>query len=326
MSVRVTVVIPVHNTGPYLEPCLDSILGQTLREIEAVAVDDASSDGSLDVLKKRAERDARLRVIAYPSHVGVSAARNAGLDVARGEYVFFMDSDDWLDTDYLASMLVQADETGQKVVVNANFVEEYPDGRRVFSGRSGFLKPGPAYYPVDWVQSRMLSIITNRLYRKAYLDRNGIRFPLIEGGGEDTYFSTLAEVLQPRSYVFWGPFYHYRQRPESVAHARPRGSFPYIENYKALYDALRERQVPLDGLALFHTGMLVIDSREQFDFLRAFLLELEPQMRSNADLYTTHDRMLLDVILPCPDYDTFLSRHNPQITLEFIRSLCKRTL
>ena len=323
MDPRVTVVIPVHNSAPYLDACVGSVLAQTLADWELIAVDDASTDDSLAILRRHEQEDPRVRVVAAPSHIGVSAARNAGLDAARGEFVYFLDSDDWIDPDYLEEMLRWAVQTGQNVVVNANYVEEYPQ-RQVFHGHHSFLQEGPAFYPTDLVQSRMLSIIVNRLYRRSYLIANGIRFPLIEGGGEDTYFSSLAEVLQARSFVFRGPYYHYRQRPDSVVHHRPRGSFPYVEHYKALYDALRERGVPLEGLALFHTGQLVIETEEQYDFLRSFLLELEPQMRSFPDLYTQHDRMLLDLLHACPDYASFRAGHSPNVTADFIRQLWKK--
>ena len=323
MDPRVSVVIPVHNTAPYLEQCIGSVLDQTLRDLEVIAVDDASTDDSLSILRRFEAADGRVRVIAAPSHIGVSAARNAGIDAAGADYVYFLDSDDWIDGDYLEKMLEKALETGQAVVVNSNYVEEFPS-RQVFHGRHGFMQADAAFYPVDIVQSRLLSAMMNRLYSRRYLNENGIRFPLVEGGGEDTCFCSLAEVLQPRSFVFRGPYYHYRQRSDSVFHIRPRGSFSYIENYRILYDELRKRQVPLDGLALFHTGHLVIDSEEQFDFLRALLMDLEPQMRANPELYSRHDWMLLDVLHECPDYATVLAGHSPQITSEFIRELWKK--
>ena len=95
---KVSVIIPVYNTEKYLRECMDSVINQTLKEIEIICVDDGSTDGSLEILKEYAKKDERITVITQENlHAGV--ARNAGLSVARGEYVHFLDSDDWVDLD-----------------------------------------------------------------------------------------------------------------------------------------------------------------------------------------------------------------------------------
>lgn len=100
MQPAVTVVIPVYNTEPYVEQTLRSIMKQTLRQIEILVVDDGSTDGSPDILRRLAAEDARIRLHTQPNR-GLSEARNAGLDRARGRYIYFMDSDDLLDGDAL---------------------------------------------------------------------------------------------------------------------------------------------------------------------------------------------------------------------------------
>ena len=97
-EIAVTVVIPVYNAGEFVGKCVESVLKQTLKEIEVICVDDHSTDDSLKILEGFC--DNRLRIISFPANRGVSAARNAGLDAARGKYVYFIDSDDWLDSDY----------------------------------------------------------------------------------------------------------------------------------------------------------------------------------------------------------------------------------
>ena len=89
----VSVIVPVYNTGKYLRECLDSVCGQTLRNIEIICVNDGSTDDSLSILEEYASRDSRMRIISQENR-GLSAARNAGLSVARGKYIYFMDSDD----------------------------------------------------------------------------------------------------------------------------------------------------------------------------------------------------------------------------------------
>ena len=94
MSQLVSVIIPVYNTAPYLDACLSSVLGQSLREIEVICVDDKSTDDSLFIIRKYQAMDSRLKIIALPVNQGVSVARNRGLEEAVGDYVYFMDSDD----------------------------------------------------------------------------------------------------------------------------------------------------------------------------------------------------------------------------------------
>lgn len=113
---KVSVIIPVYNVEQYLRECLDSVCGQTLKEIEIICVDDGSTDSSLEILKEYANRDNRITVMKQENlHAGV--ARNAGLAIAKGEYLSFLDSDDWFELNMLEEMSKKADEDGSDVVV-----------------------------------------------------------------------------------------------------------------------------------------------------------------------------------------------------------------
>ena len=97
---KVSVIIPVYNTEAYVEQTLRSIMGQTLRDIELIVVNDGSTDGSLSVLERIATGDDRIRLYTQPNK-GLSQTRNAGIARARGEFIYFMDSDDLLEPDAL---------------------------------------------------------------------------------------------------------------------------------------------------------------------------------------------------------------------------------
>ena len=99
-----SIIVPVYNTAQYLERCLDSILKSTYRDFEVICIDDGSEDQSPDILKRYADRDLRIRIITQ-SNQGVSAARNAGLNAAQGDYVTFIDSDDCIHPDYLKCLM-----------------------------------------------------------------------------------------------------------------------------------------------------------------------------------------------------------------------------
>lgn len=106
--VNISVLVPVYNVEPYLAQCLESICSQTLRELEVVCVDDASTDGSLSILREFAERDPRVKVVLAPENGGLSRSRNLAMNHAVGEYLFLVDSDDWLETDLLEEMYSRA--------------------------------------------------------------------------------------------------------------------------------------------------------------------------------------------------------------------------
>jgi len=108
---KFSIIIPVYNVAPYLRKCLDSVLAQTETEWECICVDDGATDSSPVILDEYAERDSRF-VIVHKSNEGVSVARNIGLDKAIGEWITFVDADDWLETDYLAEMFSSAESSG----------------------------------------------------------------------------------------------------------------------------------------------------------------------------------------------------------------------
>lgn len=114
MEPKVSVIIPVYNVEPFLARCLDSVVGQTLREIEIVCVDDGSPDRSIDILRRYAAGDNRIRVISQENR-GLGGARNRGFDAATGEYILFVDSDDWIDPAYCERLYEAARATGADV-------------------------------------------------------------------------------------------------------------------------------------------------------------------------------------------------------------------
>lgn len=315
---KVTVVIPVYNTGDLLNRTLESVTRQTLTDIEIVCVDDCSTDDSLAILNGWARRDARVRVIALPENGGVSRARNTGIDESRGDFIYFLDSDDWIDDDYLEAMYAKALETGQDVVVNANYVKEYEDaGKKPQKEGWGFTEPG--FYAPAIVQSHMLCVIWTRLYKRDYLLRNDIHFPIIAGGAEDIYFTALAEVLQPRSYVFFGPYHHYWQRTGSLFHQKSNGYY-YVQSYRMLYDELVARGISLEGLKLFHCGMIEVDSEEMFELLRRLALDVNPYVHQHIEYYTGHDLLLLAAVTESPDYASYLAQHHRNLVVDYLRS------
>ena len=106
-KIKVSVIVPVYNVEKYLRECLESLVNQTLKEIEIICINDGSEDSSLEILNEYASKDSRF-VIINQENCGQSVARNKGLDVAKGEYIGFVDSDDWVDLNFFENLYSEA--------------------------------------------------------------------------------------------------------------------------------------------------------------------------------------------------------------------------
>ncbi len=115
-SKKISVIIPVYNTGDYLSKCLDSVLNQTYKNFECIIVDDGSQDDSLRICQEYAKKDSRITVI-HQENKGQSVARNVALDIITGDYIQFIDSDDWIETEMFSTMLAEAEDTNADIVM-----------------------------------------------------------------------------------------------------------------------------------------------------------------------------------------------------------------
>ena len=200
---KLNIIVPVYNVEKYLEECVDSLLNQTLSDLEIFLVDDGSTDRSGAI----ADRYAR----EYPDKVhtlhlnngGQGRARNAALPMASGDYVGFVDSDDWIERDMYEKMLDRAEKTGADVVV-CDFLEHYADGRE---------QTLPACFQDHPLSAAGSSC--NKIFRRSLI--GDLRFP--EGlWYEDFYFSAVMLLRSKRTEFIPEPLYVYRRGQESTMH------------------------------------------------------------------------------------------------------------
>lgn len=116
--VKVSIIVPVYNVEKYLEKCLDSLINQTLKDIEIICVNDGSKDNSLKILEKYSQKDNRI-IIINQDNAGLSVARNSGIDIAKGEYIGFVDSDDWVDLDFYEKLYNSAIKNDADIAVSS---------------------------------------------------------------------------------------------------------------------------------------------------------------------------------------------------------------
>ena len=221
---EVSVVIPIYNTGKYLADCLDSVVNQTLSDIEIICVDDGSTDDSLDILPQYAVRDSRICPISREK-AGVSAARNMGLEHAKGGYVLFMDSDDMLAADALEQLVCMADKKQTDILCfdaavffeNAELENKYQDwidGTKRSREYGGVVTGAELFAEMDHNHDYRAPC-TRMLYRRAYLIEKGLRF--YEGIVHEDELFTLISMLEA-SAVFHvrKAYYQRRVREDSV--------------------------------------------------------------------------------------------------------------
>ena len=121
----ISIIVPVYNINNYVEKCLISLMNQTYKALEILCINDGSTDDSLDILEKLSKRDSRIKIISQPNK-GLSAARNTGIANAKGDYIVFVDGDDWVDIEMCQKAYKIISETNVDIVL-WSYVKEYPN-------------------------------------------------------------------------------------------------------------------------------------------------------------------------------------------------------
>lgn len=206
MGNLISIIVPVYNAEKTLQRCVSSLREQTHSHLEIILVNDGSRDGSLPMCRAFAELDSRIRVIDQPNG-GVSAARNAGLDAATGDYIMFCDSDDWVEPDWCGGMLLRF--SPGSMVVCESVSEENPgkmemSGNPVISDRNRIM-----HHP------QVMCALWNKLFSRGVIEENHIRFQRELNLGED--FCFVLEYLchiEGKIIFLTDAWYHYDDSTE----------------------------------------------------------------------------------------------------------------
>lgn len=213
-----SVIVPVYNVERYLKRCLDSLLEQTLENIEIIIVDDGSTDGSFGVASEYAERDDRIKLIRQENR-GLSGARNTGLDAASGEFVGFVDSDDWVIPKTFESMYLSAMDNGADLCA-CDYTLAYEEGTlvyRVLGLQNEKLELTSFGLDEFWNQKRYSVVVWNKIYRRSIIQEHQLRFESNRSVfSEDVLFNLCflkhASICSASS----ESFYFYFQRENSL--------------------------------------------------------------------------------------------------------------
>ncbi|MEY2633257.1 MAG: hypothetical protein RIR00_1911 [Pseudomonadota bacterium] len=219
MSPRLSLIVPVYNVAPFLPACLDSLVAQDPDNLEIILVDDGSTDDCPAILARYAVAHPQLLRVVRQENGGLSAARNTGLDLATGEYIAFVDSDDWIDPAYYRRLLDLA-VAQQLEMAHGNGIFHF-EGRRddhpiYRDALSSAVMPGKEVLRQRLADGSFLHMVWMHLYRRDFIDKQGLRFipGLIH---EDVLWTTQLFLRAERVAYDPTPGYFYRQRVRPMA-------------------------------------------------------------------------------------------------------------
>lgn len=280
----ISIIVPIYKVERYLEKCVNSILAQTYSNLEIILVDDGSPDNCPQLCDQFAKKDSRI-IVVHKENDGLSSARNAGIDIAKGEYIGFVDSDDWCEPDMFECLHDALAKSGCSIAICG--VEHDDENGKALGSRC--LNPGSLTLPQEQVLhyffdgSSMPSWAWNKLYKRSLWEN--IRYPL--GRNFEDIPVTRAFILQEPEVAFVPKvLYHYSTRSDSISGTTINSDFWYLmqeveENvrlsrdvYGGRYD--KEARSVLAGHCFhFMRKIIVGNNRAFFDKLPGLLKTLK---------------------------------------------------
>lgn len=202
---KISIIIPVYNPGKYFTKCLESLCGQTLRDIEIICINDCSTDESFLILQEFAKSDERIKIINLKENQGAAVARNIGMRSACGEYLGFVDSDDFIDPNFYEKLYEEAQKKDADVV-KGNIVVLCSESKSVINEN------------VSQNKAELYFNFTSAIYKTSFIKENVIEF--LEGliYFEDTYFTIKSALFYKKLESVNDVFYYYVNNPNSITH------------------------------------------------------------------------------------------------------------
>lgn len=235
MLPKVSIVIPVYNVEPYIEECLQSVMRQSYRgEIECILIDDCGTDNSMGIAVQLIEEyngPIDIKVMHHEHNQGLSAARNTGIDAACGDYIYFLDSDDWISDDCI-----------EKLIQPLGFKQyDFVVGHHEWEGKDSFVTcPEGEYHKIgfEFGRSGIPVSVCNKLFRRHFLIQNQLFFE-VGKVHEDSIFSFDLACVERKYYVVNSITYYYRIRENSII--TNKDQYAKLVGYIGWLQSLRDR-------------------------------------------------------------------------------------
>lgn len=229
---KISIIIPVYNAEQYLEECLLSISQQTFGDFEIWAINDGSTDRSLEILKKYQEKEPRLQILSQENK-GVSAARNLGLEKAQGEYITFVDADDWLHPETLEHYIEIAEKENSDIIISQFLTEKSREKQALSSWENCTRKEIEQRIFPKLIETDVYNSVCNKLYQAELIKKTNAKFPMGVRIAEDAQLNH--QVFSQAQRISETPFqtYFYREVQGSATRNVVRND--YLQSNLAIF-------------------------------------------------------------------------------------------
>ena len=239
---KLSVIVPVYNTAEYLEKCISSILNSSYQNLEIICINDGSTDDSEKVLNNLVQKDSRIKVV-HTQNGGVSKARNLGLSMAQGEFVSFVDSDDWIESEYYTALLSEYTPDRQLWICEYYLNYEGEQREREIDIKSGVFSRQQALSML-YSQDYFKGFLWNKIFLNSLIRRNKLDFDESIGYCEDLLFVTKYMLICESVYYMITPFYHFRIRSGSATQsANYHNTWSGVKAYQNILSLLEQNRV-----------------------------------------------------------------------------------
>lgn len=242
---KVSIIVPVYNVEKYLRKCLDSLINQTLKEIEIICVNDGSKDNSPKILEEYAKKDNRIIVINQ-ENAGLSVARNSGIDIAKGEYIGFVDSDDWVDLDFFEKLYYSATSNDTDIAVGG-IIRVTGIKKKKFLNFEKETITDNTNLKFELCDVPEKSYVWNKIYKTEKLKGIGLEF---EKGifYEDCIFTPQALFYLGKIVTVPNIYYYYLRRGNSTVKQRSeKANADSVYAHKKANDFIKEHNIDISS-------------------------------------------------------------------------------
>lgn len=244
---KVSVILPVYGVAEYIEKCTQSLLDQTLQEMEFIYVDDHGPDNSIELVQNMIANHPRKDQFVFlkPEHnMGAGMARNFAIPQAKGEYIAFVDSDDWVEPTMFEELYNEAVRQGGADLCYCQASKDYLDGQPTEILKNPDIEAGPLTDEKRrFFLTHYVSLFWTFIYKRDMVERNAIRYPSSRSA-DDSFFVTSNLLLANSTAKVDKPFYHYLIRPGSVCTTKDSTKYQKrLETFRSLMAFLKEKNV-----------------------------------------------------------------------------------
>ena len=208
-TLKISIIIPVYNVEKYLHQCLNSVINQTYKNLEIICINDGSKDNSSIILNEYLQKDNRI-VIVNQKNSGVSSARNKGIRLSTGDFISFIDSDDYLDLNVYEKCVQRIIRDNSDIIIF-----EKKKRKKFFD----YLSINDSFSMIEGKQIVTYFALWNKIFKRKLINENNLFFKEDIDYGEDDLFRIMSFSLAKRISVLTGVSYHYRIRKDSVSHS-----------------------------------------------------------------------------------------------------------